>query len=156
MYLKSVDHLMFSNLILLLFVLKLFNDARTSSFLLLDAGRWEKMFNKVQTSCFANTQRYIIATSTFWIATFDDFIGESRNAHPPFYPLPALPRRKKGGSRSLSFPLKISWFFSAFGLLEVALQHTLERLAVAGLVWWQFSDCVSQTLSGVSIQNLDF
>ena len=26
----------------------------------------------------------------------DDFIGESRNAHPPFYPLPALPRSKKG------------------------------------------------------------
>ena len=41
--------------------------------------------------CFLNIQRYIIATSTF-----DDFIGESRNAHPPFYPLPALPRRKKG------------------------------------------------------------
>ena len=84
--------------------------------------------------CFLNIQRYIIATSTFWIATFDDFIGESRNAHPPFYPLPALPRRKKGGSRSLSFPLKISWFFSAFGLLEVALQQALERLAVTGLV----------------------
>ncbi|WP_033119454.1 hypothetical protein [Oscillibacter sp. ER4] len=38
-YLKLVDHLMFSNLILLLFVSKLFNDARTSSFLLLDAER---------------------------------------------------------------------------------------------------------------------
>lgn len=46
--------------------------------------------------CFLNIQRYIIATSTFLIATFDDFIGESRNAHPPFYPLPALPRSKKG------------------------------------------------------------
>ena len=38
-YLKLVDHSIFSNLILLLFVSKLFNDARTSSFLLLDAER---------------------------------------------------------------------------------------------------------------------
>ena len=39
LYLKLVEHLIFSDLILLLFVSKLFNDARTSSFLLLDAER---------------------------------------------------------------------------------------------------------------------
>ena len=38
-YLKLVEHLIFSDLILLLFVPKSFNDVRTSSFLLLDAGR---------------------------------------------------------------------------------------------------------------------
>ena len=38
-YPKLVDHLMFSDLILLLFVPKSFNDVRTSSFLLLDAER---------------------------------------------------------------------------------------------------------------------
>ena len=39
LYLKMVEHSIFSNLILLLFVPKSFNDVRTSSFLLLDAER---------------------------------------------------------------------------------------------------------------------
>ena len=69
---------MFFDLILLLFVSKLFNDARTSSFLLLDTERWEKMFRSVYKELHADHETGAADNKTGWISS----TGKVRDIQP--------------------------------------------------------------------------
>ena len=91
------------------------------------------MFNKVQTSCFANTQRCIIATSTRQTFTL---AFQRVNFHLNFHKASTPPLSRGAKKRKLisQLPLENRLIFKGFILLEVALQQTLEGAAVTGLV----------------------
>ena len=91
------------------------------------------MFNKVQTSCFANTQRCIIATSTWQTSTL---AFQRVNFHLNFHKTSTPPLSRGAKKRKLisQLPLENRLIFKGFGLLEVSFKQTLEGLAVTGLV----------------------
>ena len=65
--------------------------------------------------CFPEHPKVYHSNIHFLNCHFDDFIGESRNAHPPFYPLPTS-RGSKKREADLQLPLKNLLIFQCLRL----------------------------------------